>query len=95
VGGGDESTFFHFESTHQFSKDIAVESLWFSLACALSFIVGHAAFYRRNNPPLATDYFSITPYYRNIAWINVIGVMMVLYISILGSITGFNYGLMT
>lgn len=57
----DESSYFMFLISYLFDKNVALESLLFSVACALSFAVGYMLLYKRKralNYPLTTFKYS-------------------------------------
>lgn len=90
--GTDESSYFMFLIRYLFDKNVALESLMFSVACAVSFAVGYILLYKRKktlNYPLTTCNYSAA---NSLIWVIFIaGLVQVIANLYLALSNGFDY----
>lgn len=93
----DESQFFMFTMTYQFPKYIAIQSLFFVLLCLLFFTIGYGISYRKSEAKkIQSNNIPSTEISRNeITVLNCAAILIILFVTIIGIFTGFNYGAMT
>lgn len=91
--GVDEGNFFGFTITYGFSRDIAYQSLLFSLACAISFAVGYKLLYRNHRRPgTGMETIGRTVLARNeLLVLNTVGLLMIAYMLVVIGLSNFNY----
>jgi hypothetical protein len=98
IFGIDEVNFFSWIVHYQFDEAIALESLFFSIACALSFAVCYIFSYKRapiNKIFSERPFLDLRSWRNQIFFMNFMGLVMISYILIVGAPSGFEYGEMT
>ena len=94
--GVEDANFFMFVMHYPFDRQIAIQSLWFVLACAGGFWVGYKLVYRSDHRSgLSDKNFDFRKWRNELRVLNFMGIVMIFYIGILGGVTGFSYGPMT
>jgi len=94
--GVDEAQFFAFVMRYPFSHQVAVQSLWFVLACAGVFWLGYKIAYRSVGHPIkCKEYFEFKKWRNELHLLNFMGIVMISYMGVVGGVTGFSYGPMT
>lgn len=94
--GVEDANFFMFVMHYPFDRQIAIQSLWFVLACAGGFWVGYKLVYRADHRSgLSDKNFDFRKWRNELRVLNFMGIVMIFYIGILGGVTGFSYGPMT
>lgn len=94
--GVEDVNFFMFVMHYPFDRQIAVQSLYFVLACAGGFWVGYKLAYRSDNLSVLSDkIFDFRQWRNELRVLNFMGVVIISYIGIIGGMTGFSYGPMT
>lgn len=95
--GLDEVAYFQFTINYWFNREVAIQSLFFSLACALSFAGCYKLFYRnRRRALVVTEALINLKFGRGeLILVNVMGIMMIAYMSALIILAKFDYGIIT
>ena len=94
--GVEDAKFFMFVMHYPFSHQVAIQSLWFVLACAGGFWIGYKLAYRfERKSDLLDPTFDWRKWRYELRIFNIMGILMISYIGIVGAISGFSYGPMT
>lgn len=90
--GVDELNFFHFTMNYGFTREVAIESLLFSLSCAIAFAVGYILFYRKRKvfSGIRVEAYSKVPH-RELLMLNTMGIMMITYLLVVMTSANFDY----
>ena len=94
--GVEDASFFMFVMHYPFNHQVAVQSLWFVLACAGGFWLGYKLVYRsENRGNVPAENFDSKKWRNELRVSNLMGIVMISYIGVVGGMTGFSYGPMT
>jgi oligosaccharide repeat unit polymerase len=95
--GVDEARFFMWVMKYPFSREVAVQSLWFVLACTVGFWLGYklANLKGLRNSKEVSSLFESRKWRHQLRILNFMGAIIISYIVVLGGLTGFSYGPMT
>jgi hypothetical protein len=94
--GLDELTYFQFIIKFGFDREIAIQSLNFTLACALCFAFCYKLFYRKHRRFIVGTSEQVFRVSRiKLLLINGMGLMMIIYMLALIGLSNFDYGAMT
>lgn len=90
--GVDELNFFYFTMNYGFTREVAIESLLFSLSCAIAFAVGYKIFYRKRKvfPGIRVEAYSKISH-MELLMLNTMGVMMITYLMVVMTSANFDY----
>ncbi len=95
--GLDELTYFNFTIKYGFTREVAIQSLLFSIACAVSFAIGYKIFNRKRKsiPADTMRYINFKFPNGELLLVKVMGIMMITYMLAVIGLANFDYTSMT
>lgn len=95
--GLDKLSYFEFTIKYGFDREVAIQSLFFSIACAFGFAVCYKMFYRKRRRVSVDTKGDVNfKFLRGeLLSLNIIGIILIAYMLIVVELAGFDYNAMT